>query len=98
MMIHNLVYFGKQVILRNARWNSLDDINGPSREAALCVVAQDHVSERPWSKFCTDLERSTTDDRVFKSYLRIFCMYGRSCVHEGPAVNSSHIHGATLNV
>jgi hypothetical protein len=66
------IYNGKQVILRNAWLNSLDDINGPSKEAALCVVAQNHVIETAWYKFCTDLERSTTDDCIFKSYVRIF--------------------------
>lgn len=75
MILHNLVYFGKHVILRNAWLDSLDVINGPSREAALCLVAQDHVTETAWSAFCTDLERSTTDDRVFKSYLRIFYVW-----------------------
>jgi hypothetical protein len=75
MILHNLVYFGKQVVLRSAWLNSLADINGPSREAALCVVAQYHVTETAWSKFCTDLERSTTDNRVFKTYWRIFYVW-----------------------
>jgi hypothetical protein len=51
IILHDLVYFGKQVILWNAWLNSLDDINGPRREATLCVVAQDYVKEAAWSKF-----------------------------------------------
>lgn len=63
------------MILRNAWLNSLDGVNDPSREAALCMVAQDHVTQTAWSKFCADLESSATDYRVFKSYLRIFYVW-----------------------